>query len=116
MRVVQVKNIDSPRTGKPLANEYVIVERDSEGERRIHRVSFQSYQTTVAIVDFDDRRVIFGSDWNCSITTGRYRNEFFAHGQFDALVGRDNVKSALDRGFVEGPDGEKWSVELSRDF
>lgn len=116
MRIAQVKNMDHWKTGKPTANEYVIIERDLEDERWIRRMTFQSYQVIVAIVDFDDRRVIFGSDWHCSITTDRYRNMFFKRGRFDALVGCDNVKSALDRGFSEGPDGERWAVELSRDF
>lgn len=71
MQRVKVWNLESPRSGKPVANQFVIETEVAEGRMQI----FQSYESTIAqIVDHEvtlDRKY-----WDYSVTTGKYRNIF----------------------------------------
>lgn len=64
-----VFNMTSPRTGNPVANQFII----DDG----NKITFQSYESTIAVIDYDNRTITIGSDWNYSMTTGKYRNAFF---------------------------------------
>ena len=78
---MKVYNLESPRSGKPVANQFII----EDGDKRV----FQSYDTTIAIerpvYEIIDGEVIESGDyevlldeyyWNYSRTTSKYRNEF----------------------------------------
>lgn len=65
---MRVYNMESPRSGKPVANQFVIADD--------HRMIFQSYDSMIVDIDFANSVVTFGKDWNYSTTTSKYRNEF----------------------------------------
>ena len=65
---MKVRNMESPRTGRPVANQFVISDD--------HRIIFQSYDSMIVDIDFGKSTVTFGKDWNYSVTTSKYRNEF----------------------------------------
>lgn len=65
--VPRVRNMDSPRTGKPVANQYII----DAGEMEI----FQSYDSIIA-VKTGGNVFLDPQYWDYSVTTGKYRNEF----------------------------------------
>jgi hypothetical protein len=71
---MKVMNLESPRSGKPVANQFVI--RAPEGEY------FQSYQSIVAFKPRTlDDRIVFGKDWDYSNTTRKYLHQFMlSHG------------------------------------
>lgn len=62
MRTPTVTNLESPRSGNPVANQFVI----SDGETE----TFQSYQTPIAQKVGGD--YIVSGDWNYSRTTSKY--------------------------------------------
>jgi hypothetical protein len=64
---VKASNFDSPRTGNPVANQFIIEVDD--------KTIFQSYDSIIAI-KHGDGSVELGKHWNYSRTTGKYRNEF----------------------------------------
>ena len=64
-----VENMVSTRTGNPVANQFVITGNGT--------TTFQSYNSTIAVIDWNERTVKVGNDWNYSTTTGKYRNSFF---------------------------------------
>lgn len=69
--IPQVSSMGSPRSGQPVANQYVI----RIGNKEI----FQSYQTIIAIKDYSTvpaKVLLDEKDWNYSVTTSRYRNQF----------------------------------------
>lgn len=66
--MIKVRNMESPRSGRPVANQYVISDD--------HKMTFQSYDSMIVDIDFGKSIVTFGKDWNYSTTTGKYRNEF----------------------------------------
>ena len=70
MNIPNVRNMESPRTGKPVANQYII----DDGKNTF----FQSYKTIIAMYpNYDDRKITLDENsWDYSVTTGKYRNMF----------------------------------------
>lgn len=62
MRTPTVTNMESPRSGNPVANQFIITTEDGE--------TFQSYQTPIAKKSGYVYTV--SSDWNYSRTTSKY--------------------------------------------
>lgn len=66
---MRVSNMKSPRSGQPVANQYMIEDGD--------KVYFQSYQTTIAKWDKEERELTLDRDsWDYSVTTLKYLKEF----------------------------------------
>lgn len=61
---MNIHNLRSPRSGRPVANQYVIM-MDTKSY-------FQSYASVVCCVDSQNQRITFGRDWNYSRTTLKY--------------------------------------------
>ncbi len=64
---IKVKQMTSPRSGSPVANQFIIY--TSEGEY------FQSYDSIIAFND-NGEITLDENTWNYSRTTSKYRNEF----------------------------------------
>lgn len=62
MHTPTVTNLESPRSGNPVANQFVITTEDGE--------TFQSYQTPIA--KKSGYLYTISSDWNYSRTTSKY--------------------------------------------
>ena len=74
---MKVRNMLSPRTGKPVPNQFIIEDK-KEG---CVLEEFQSYKTTIARVEHrcKERKILTFLDedyWNYSRTTAKYRNLF----------------------------------------
>ena len=80
---MKVYNMKSPKSGKPVANQFVIA-----NERRL---VFQSYKSMIVDIDFGKSTITFGKDWNYSVTTAKYRNEFLSK-YFPALADTKQLK------------------------
>lgn len=70
---VKVYNLESPRTSKPVANQFVIKTVDGR--------YFQSYDSVIAFIPMDGmftgQKITLDADkWDYSVTTGKYRNMF----------------------------------------
>jgi len=63
-----VRNMESPRTGRPVANQFII----HDGNKLV----FQSYDSMIVEYDKANSSITFGRDWSYSNTTSKYRNEF----------------------------------------
>lgn len=66
--MMTVRNMVSPRTGKEVANQFII----NDGNKLV----FQSYESMIVEYDKMNNSITFGKDWNYSNTTSKYRNEF----------------------------------------
>ena len=64
---MKVRNMESPRTGNPVANQFIIEDGG--------KVYFQSYDTIIAVKK-GGKITLDKNLWNCSRTTSKYRNEF----------------------------------------
>lgn len=78
---IKVKNMTSPRTGKAVANQYIIEMARNPLSGNCEEY-FQSYQSIIAYrerftPEKRDRQVWLDKTyWNYSRTTGKYRNMF----------------------------------------
>lgn len=70
--MLKVSNMESPRTGKAVANQYIICEN---GEYT-RKTTFQSYDSMIVEIDHVKSIITFGRDWDYSNTTRKYRNAF----------------------------------------
>lgn len=67
MNKIKVRNMESPRSYRSVANQFII---DTDEGRY-----FQSYSTIIAFVK-GDKVVLDENKWNYSVTTAKYRNQF----------------------------------------
>jgi hypothetical protein len=88
-----VRNMVSTRTGNPVANQFII-----EGD---NKAVFQSYESTIAEIDYKNRKITIGKDWDYSMTTGKYRNSFF-DSYFDALNNKKAIEKAKQEADING--------------
>ena len=90
---MKVTNITNSR-GRKVANQFII-----ENE---NVYTFQSYDSVIAVVDFDNSTITIGYNWDYSTTTSRYRNKFFETLGLDELTDTTSVRTAIKEGVVAG--------------
>ena len=72
MRKIKVHQMTSPRTGRPIANQFEIY--TDKG------VYFQSYRSIIAFKPYDGKTQLDEYYWDFSNTTAKYRREFLGEG------------------------------------
>lgn len=90
---MKVTNITNGR-GRKVPNQFIIESGNV--------YTFQSYNSVVAVVDFDNSIITLGCDWNYSTTTARHRNNFFNTLGLDEMSSTASVRAALKNGEVAG--------------
>ncbi|MBR2999726.1 MAG: hypothetical protein IKF39_01905 [Oscillospiraceae bacterium] len=98
---MKVRNMESPRSGRAVANQYII----TDGER----VAFQSYESMIAEIDYSGAVITIGEDWNYSNTTTKYRNAFFDEMYIYEMNSTEKVRKALKAGAVS-INGYKFAI------
>lgn len=90
---MKVTNITNGR-GRKVPNQFII-----ENE---NVYTFQSYDSVIATVDFDNSTITLGSGWNYSTTTSRYRNAFFETLGLYEMSNTESVRKAINDGEIVG--------------
>lgn len=88
---MKVTNITNSR-GRKVPSQFIITNGNV--------YTFQSYNSVIAVVDFDNSTITLGSDWNYSTTTSRYRNRFFEGLGLDEMNDTASVREAIKNGSV----------------
>ena len=92
--MAKVENIVS-NNGNVIPNQFIIYEDNGD-------ITFQSYDSIICQIRDGalgyDRVVVFGSDWNYSTTTIKYRNQFLMDNDLSILATTRDIKEALERG------------------
>ena len=92
--MAKVENIVS-NNGNVIPNQFIIYEDNGD-------ITFQSYDSIICQIRDGalgyDRVVVFGSDWNYSTTTIKYRNQFLMDNDLSILATTKDIKEALERG------------------
>lgn len=74
---IKVKQMTSPKSGNPVANQFVILVKSNDKDQAgFDSIYFQSYQTIIAVKDYQGNVTLDKNYWDYSRTTGKYRNEF----------------------------------------
>ena len=78
----KVRQMESVRTGNPVANQFIIYTPDGN--------YFQSYNSVIAFRDNNGKITLDDYYWDYSRTTGVYRNQFLGESIADT---RSKIKS-----------------------
>lgn len=89
---MRVKNMISSN-GNYVPNQFIITDDN--------KVAFQSYASTIAVIDYLKRTITLGVDWDYSRTTGKYRNLFFDE-YLPMLNSKDAILKAIKNGLDNG--------------
>ena len=92
-----VKPLNSPRTGKPVVNQYVITDEATKS------IVFQSYETVIAHLDTETGAVVLDEHyWDYSITTLRYLKVFINEYVPCMMVcGKGDIEQKIRDGYIE---------------
>ena len=83
----------------PASNQFIIY---ADG-----KTIFQSYDSIIAIVDYEKKTIEIGEDWNYSVTTGKHRNIFFKdYVHISELATLDGMRKALKNGICN-----EWTIK-----
>ena len=92
--MAKVENIIS-NNGNAIPNQFIIYEDNGD-------ITFQSYDSIICQIRGGalgyDKVVVFGSDWDYSTTTSKYRNKFLMDNDLSILATTKDIKEALERG------------------
>jgi len=86
MKTIQVNQMCSPRTGNPVANQFVIMTKKG--------IYFQSYETIIAYKPDNGKIKLDSRYWNYSVTTTKYRN------MFTGLDTNETKKAIIDKEII----------------
>ena len=100
---VHVSNLESPRTGNTVSNQFVI---------KSSRYSFfQSYDSLVAIYDKKERSITLGPAWDYSKTTLKYLKVWlesdafnswaYIRDQYSGCTLSETIRKAIDAGAID---------------
>ena len=102
-RTVKISNLSSPRTGKPVSNQFVV-----ESSRYSF---FQSYESLIGVYDKNERSITLGQAWNYSKTTLKYLKMWLESDAFnvwayvrDEFRGRtfsETIRKAIAAGVID---------------
>ena len=84
MKVRNMKN----NNGNTVPNQFII----EDGQK----VTFQSYNSTIATIDYKNAIIYIGCDWDYSRTTNKYRNMFFNEFGFYEIASTKEIRKALE--------------------
>ena len=92
--MAKVENIIS-NNGNVIPNQFIIYEDNGD-------ITFQSYDSIICQIRGGalgyEKVVVFGSDWDYSTTTSKYRNKFLMVNDLSILATTKDIKEALERG------------------
>lgn len=90
---MKVYNMTSARSGRPVANQYVISD--------VASYTFQSYDSTIANIDYVNLEITIYPAYDFSRTTAKYRNQFFEELCFHDLATKQGLENAIKNGYYE---------------
>lgn len=92
--MAKVENIIS-NNGNVIPNQFIIYEDNGD-------ITLQSYDSIICQIRDGalgyEKVVVFGSDWDYSTTTNKYRNQFLIDNGLSILATTRDIKEALERG------------------
>lgn len=96
---IHVIPLKSTRSGRPVANHYVMASGNT--------FLFQSYESLIAVYDKESCTLTLGKDWDYSVTTMKYLNQFLREYCYlvyrklpDGKSGADSIRKAINRGLI----------------
>jgi hypothetical protein len=89
---MKVRNMVSRNSGREVANQFIITDEK--------RTVFQSYSSTIIEIDWDNQEITIFPDWNYSVTTSKYRNQFMEEYGFTEMGNSKGFKECMKKGKI----------------
>lgn len=99
--MLTVENMTSPRSGREVANQFII--RDGR------KTMFQSYSSPIVQIDRENKVITVYEDWDYSMTTGKYRNQFMEDEGFSDMANKKDFEHYMNAGVI-------GSFEIKKNF
>lgn len=100
---MKVRNMTSTN-GNKVANQFIITDGN--------KFTFQSYNSEIITIDYDNHTITVGDDWDYSITTGKYKNMFLKEQGFRDIANKKDFEYYLNLGAIGNWQIIKeWEVE-----
>ena len=92
--MMKVQNMTSDRSGREVANQFII----TDGNKTL----FQSYSSPIVEIDRTAKTITVFEDWDYSMTTGKYRNQFMRDKGFYDMASKKGFEEYLELGEIKG--------------
>ena len=90
MKVKHMRN----ENGNKVANQFVIM------DEKHNTITFQSYNSEIICIDYHNETITIFSDYDYSVTTGKYRNKFLRDYGFRDLANKKNLEYYMKFGAI----------------
>lgn len=92
--MMKVQNMTSYRSGREVANQFII----TDGNKTL----FQSYSSPIVEIDRTAKTITVFEDYDYSVTTGKYRNQFMRNEGFSDMASKKGFAEYLELGEIKG--------------
>lgn len=92
--MLKVKNMRSERSGREVANQFIIYDETN------YITMFQSYDSPIVSIDRKNKVITVYPDWDYSVTTGKYRNQFMDAMGFMDMANKKGFEYYLNLGAI----------------
>lgn len=100
---MRIKNMTSAH-GNKIANQFII-----EDDNKVY---FQSYNSMIACINYSEKIITIGEDYNYSVTTGKYRNKFFYECGFYEITTLKSLNDAIKKGVIDINGGHPYIIKF----
>lgn len=90
---MKVKNMRN-NNGNKVANQFVIMDEEH------NTITFQSYNSEIIRIDYHNETITIFSDYDYSVTTGKYRNKFMRDYGFRDMDNKKNFEYYMNHGAI----------------
>ena len=88
---MKVRNMRSAN-GNKVANQFIITDGN--------KFTFQSYDSEIITINYDNHTITVGVDWDYSVTTGKYRNMFLKGQGFRDIANKKDFEYYMNLGAI----------------
>lgn len=91
--MLRVRNMISDASCREIANQFII----DNGNVTV----FQSYDSPIVEIDWPNHTMTVYPDWNYSVTTGKYRNQFMRDNHFYDMADKKGFEKYMKEGKIK---------------
>ena len=91
-KMMRVENMVSERSGREVANQFIITDE--------YKIKFQSYASPIVQIDIKHKIIYVYNNWDYSVTTGKYRNQFMYNEGFIDMANKKGFEYYMNLGAI----------------
>lgn len=108
----KVNFLESKRTGEIVKNQVIITIHTDNDNMNI----FQSYESIICVIDYNEDTIHVGVDWDYSKTTAKYFYQFLRKYLMIENANKKTIEKALETGFLTVFNFRKFCIFLDENL